>query len=185
MDLNPASYEPCSKYGKIYIGKVEDAKYPDEYFDVIFSSSLFYYLTNPLAHLLEIKRILKKDGLIVIKGIPNLKSLDSKISFKNIINPYPPNQVSFYFDKSHFKKLVVKSGLKVKLIQSKGFGVSIKIWEKSWADGKKLDSSKVTSGKNPLIPGKKNLFIRMVKPFINFLLNTFNLGYHFNAYLIK
>jgi ubiquinone/menaquinone biosynthesis C-methylase UbiE len=190
VDLNPASLESCSKVAKTFIGTLEGAKFPDEYFDVVFSSSFFCYLTNPLNHLKEVKRILKENGLIVITGIPNVKSLDSLINISSLIDPYPPHQVSYYFDKSHLKKLVYKSGLKIKFVQSKGFGLSLKFL---FSQNKKHKKSESSNMNNPdtndnyknFEQQNKNLIVRTTKPIINYFLNLSNLGYHFHLFVTK
>lgn len=51
-----------------------NASFPDNYFDIIYLDSVLEHLTNPLEYLIEIKRILKKGGLLYI-GVPNEDSL--------------------------------------------------------------------------------------------------------------
>jgi len=51
-----------------------DAFFPDNYFDIIYLDSVLEHLTNPLEYLVEIKRILKKGGLLYV-GVPNEDSL--------------------------------------------------------------------------------------------------------------
>jgi len=55
-----------------------NASYPDNFFDIIYLDSVLEHVTNPLEYLIEIKRILKKRGLIYI-GVPNEDSLLNEI----------------------------------------------------------------------------------------------------------
>jgi SAM-dependent methyltransferase len=48
--------------------------FPDNYFDIIYLDSVLEHVTNPLEYVIEIKRILKKGGLVYI-GVPNEDSL--------------------------------------------------------------------------------------------------------------
>jgi ubiquinone/menaquinone biosynthesis C-methylase UbiE len=51
-----------------------DSNFPDNYFDIIYMDSVLEHVINPIDYLLEIKRILKKGGLLYI-GVPNEDSL--------------------------------------------------------------------------------------------------------------
>jgi len=62
----------------IVTGSLEDAKYQDNFFDVITMWNVIEHLSDPLATLKELRRILKPDGLLVF-NTPNLASLDAKI----------------------------------------------------------------------------------------------------------
>ena len=49
-----------------------DAKqlpYPDEHFDMVVSNSLIHHLPNPLPFLLELKRVLKPKGAILLRDL--------------------------------------------------------------------------------------------------------------------
>jgi SAM-dependent methyltransferase len=50
------------------------ANFPSDYFDAIFLDSVLEHLTNPAEYLVEIRRILKKGGVLYI-GVPNENSL--------------------------------------------------------------------------------------------------------------
>lgn len=51
-----------------------DASFPNDFFNIIYLDSVLEHVTNPLEYLIEIKRILKKGGLVYI-GVPNEDSL--------------------------------------------------------------------------------------------------------------
>lgn len=57
----------------IFNGSINDAKYPPNFFDYIRSNHSFEHLIDPEVILLEMYRVLKKDGKIFI-GVPNTKS---------------------------------------------------------------------------------------------------------------
>lgn len=55
------------KYGlEVYQGTIMDAVCPNEFFDVVTMWDVIEHLSYPLLHLEEIKRILKKDGILFI-----------------------------------------------------------------------------------------------------------------------
>lgn len=62
----------------IFSGELTHANFPDEYFDYIRLNHSFEHINNPHETLAEIRRILKKDGKLMI-GVPNINSLNALI----------------------------------------------------------------------------------------------------------
>jgi SAM-dependent methyltransferase len=62
----------------VFAGTVEEANYPDQFFDVITMWDVMEHLHNPLESLYEINRILKEDGTLVFR-VPNGNSWDAKL----------------------------------------------------------------------------------------------------------
>jgi len=67
---------PSEMRGKFNYSKnnLIDAKYPDDYFDVIYMDSVLEHVPNPMQVLREMARILKKNGSAYI-AVPNEESL--------------------------------------------------------------------------------------------------------------
>jgi SAM-dependent methyltransferase len=63
---------------EIFIGTLEEATYPDNYFDAVTLWDVLEHLHNPSLSLQEIRRILKPDGILVFR-VPNGKSWSEKI----------------------------------------------------------------------------------------------------------
>lgn len=63
---------------EIYTGMLEDAHYPDNYFDAITLWDVLEHVFEPLETLQEIRRILKPEGVLVF-SIPNIDSWDAAI----------------------------------------------------------------------------------------------------------
>lgn len=59
---------------EVHHGSLENAKFPDEFFDVVRLSNVLEHLRDPKATLREIRRILKCDGRVYIT-VPNTRSL--------------------------------------------------------------------------------------------------------------
>ena len=59
---------------KFYQSNLIDCHFPDNFFHIIYMDSVLEHVLNPLEYLLEIKRIMTKDGVVYI-GIPNEDSL--------------------------------------------------------------------------------------------------------------
>jgi SAM-dependent methyltransferase len=66
------------RYGlNVFAGTLEQAAFPDNYFDVVTLWDVVEHLHNPAASLREIWRILKPDGLLLFR-VPNGDSWDAK-----------------------------------------------------------------------------------------------------------
>lgn len=62
----------------IFIGELEEASYPNCYFDVITLWDVLEHLPDPRSALLEIRRILKPDGILLIQ-VPDANSLEARL----------------------------------------------------------------------------------------------------------
>jgi SAM-dependent methyltransferase len=104
-------------------GDLLSAEFPSSFFDIIYMDSVLEHLVDPLSYLLEINRVIKKDGVVYI-GVPNEDSLFDKfrsIVFKfrykdkiaSKIKPFlPPFHVGG-FNKISFKIIVEKTGFEI------------------------------------------------------------------------
>ena len=63
-------------------GFIEDKTYPEEYFDVIIMSHIIEHLADPKKTLIQVKKILKKDGTLIITT-PDFSS-----PFRSIFGPF-------------------------------------------------------------------------------------------------
>jgi len=100
---------------EIYNGKLKDANYPEDFFDVITLWHVLEHMEDPLENLKEVNRILKKDGLLVV-AIPNVNSYIYKILY--LISKIK-NKPFFLFGKKgqelhlyHFSPVTIKEILK-------------------------------------------------------------------------
>jgi Glycosyltransferases involved in cell wall biogenesis len=62
----------------IFHGVLKNARYPDNYFDAIIMKDSIEHLTDPKGALVEMRRILKSDGIICV-NTPNINSLTGRI----------------------------------------------------------------------------------------------------------
>ncbi len=67
----------------VFCGELEDAKYSDHVFDVVTMWHVLEHVSDPTDYLLEVHRILKSDGLMVI-AVPNVNDLFMQIAYRII-----------------------------------------------------------------------------------------------------
>ena len=67
IELNPNSVEMCKAKGlNVYRGTLEDAPYPDSYFDVIWMSQVVEHFASPAYSLKTVNKLLKPGGRVYI-----------------------------------------------------------------------------------------------------------------------
>jgi SAM-dependent methyltransferase len=78
-ETRPSFIEYATENGvKVFHGLLEDAGYPDEFFDVVYMRHMIEHLFNPRRALQEVHRTMKQGGLLRIET-PNMASLSAKI----------------------------------------------------------------------------------------------------------
>lgn len=111
----------------LFNGDLLDAKYADETFDVVNIYHVIEHLTDPIAYIKEIKRILKKDGIMVI-GTPNIGSfayrIFRKINFLFFSIPMIVDGLehTVIFNKRNLRTLVEQNGFIVLIQQDEKLG---------------------------------------------------------------
>lgn len=81
VELNRRTAEVAKAQGlNVYNGFLEDAKYADNFFDIIFLGDIIEHVPSPQNLIKECSRVLKKGGTIVI-STPNLDCIWSKSTF--------------------------------------------------------------------------------------------------------
>lgn len=88
------------------------SKFKSNSFDAVTLNHAFEHIPNPQSLLKEIRRILKKKGILVI-SVPNFNSLSAKI-FKRYWSHLQPDQHLWFFTPSTLKNLLEQNNFKVK-----------------------------------------------------------------------
>lgn len=101
--------------------------YPDEQFDIVISNSLIHHLPDPLPFLLELKRVLKPNGAILLRDLirPSDEATMNGL-VESIGTDYDAHQTQLFRDSLHaaftldeVNQLIAQAGLEgVKIYQS-------------------------------------------------------------------
>jgi SAM-dependent methyltransferase len=95
---------------EIFRGELKEARFPDDYFDLVIMADSIEHFSDPRGCLSEIKRILRSDGIICI-STPDIGSILSRIIGENWWGIKQSHLV--YFNKRSISKILNDSGFKV------------------------------------------------------------------------
>lgn len=112
VEISPIGYKFAREELKlnVFAGFLEDARYPDSFFDVITIYHVIEHVPDPSAVFREIRRIIKPDGLLEI-WTPNVGHRDVRRfggEWKNFIPDH-----FYYFDIQSLGKMLEKEGMHV------------------------------------------------------------------------
>jgi SAM-dependent methyltransferase len=112
-------------------GDLEQARFPDGYFDVVTLWDVLEHLHDPLGSLKEIHRILKSDGVLVIE-LPNTQSFDAMLFGTYWIGLDIPRHL-YVFPPAPLEAMLEETGLQIVSRQcfSGGYGaflLSLRFW---------------------------------------------------------
>ena len=95
----------------IFIGELEEASYPNCYFDVITLWDVLEHLPDPRSALLEMRRIIRPDGVLLLQT-PDGKSLESKLFGRLWIGLDIPRHL-YVFTKESLAALLERTGFQI------------------------------------------------------------------------
>jgi SAM-dependent methyltransferase len=93
----------------VHEGKLPDIKLPSEYFDVITYFGAFEHVDRPLEELAEVKRILKKNGCLLL-NLTNAGALEARLLGSSWFGFEAPRH-SFNYTLSTLRRLLVTAEL--------------------------------------------------------------------------
>lgn len=133
VELSPTAAETARReYGlDVLTGDLAQAQFPDCYFDVVTLWDVLEHLYDPLAELVEISRLLKDDGLLVIE-LPNIRSFDAALFGPYWIGLDMPRHL-YVFPPAPLEAMLKQAGFQIvsQRCSSGGYGafvLSLKFW---------------------------------------------------------
>jgi 2-polyprenyl-3-methyl-5-hydroxy-6-metoxy-1,4-benzoquinol methylase len=133
VEPNPSAAEAARLQPglRIFTGTLDQITYPENYFDVVTMWDVLEHLPDPCNTLLEIHRILKPGGLIILK-LPNLDSLEAKVFGKYWAGLDAPRHL-FVFNKMTIRKMLAKNKFQISEIKTgigsfPNFILSLQFW---------------------------------------------------------
>jgi SAM-dependent methyltransferase len=114
VEINPdvAAIARAEHHLDVFAGTLEEARYPDKTFDAVTLWDVLEHVHDPAATLREIGRILKEDGIVVIR-VPNYASWDAALFGRYWAGLDAPRHL-YVFTPTTLTRLLHKSGLVVR-----------------------------------------------------------------------
>lgn len=123
--------ETTEKFGiPVFIGTLKEANYPDNHFDMVYSSAVLEHLWDPLGELREMHRILKPGGILMSGNVPNFHSLLCRLGRLDewkLGNNLPPAHNNYFTCKT-MEAMVTKAGFSAIWVRSYGLDSRIKAY---------------------------------------------------------
>lgn len=96
---------------KMFSGSLEEAKFPEEFFDFVIMTHVLEHLPDPSKALEQIFHILKNSGIlyVIVPNIASFKAWINKEKWRDLM----PEHHFYHFRPRTLKKIVVKAGFKV------------------------------------------------------------------------
>lgn len=111
LEISPYAAREAQDAGlKVRCGVLEDAGYEDGSFDCVTMWDVLEHVPDPVGHMLEVRRVLADDGLVVI-GTPDLGHLAfrlKKVKWRHL----KPAEHIFYFNRFSIRKLFSATGFR-------------------------------------------------------------------------
>lgn len=104
-----------TRYGlDVFCGELAEAGLPDGSMDVVIMSHLIEHVYDPVATLLEVRRILRRGGVVLIET-PNVRSLEQHI-FGPFWSEWDVPRHLFLFDASTLRLCCGRAGLRIRRV---------------------------------------------------------------------
>jgi len=101
LDVSPWAKKYAKFYGfTLYDKEIEENYLPENYFDLVVSTSTLEHIYDPYKHLKSALRILKPGGYLYIAGVPNYNSLTIKLGLSKFYFNKPPSHVNYFTPRS-------------------------------------------------------------------------------------
>lgn len=108
----------CRERGlRVRTGTLEEAEFPNDFFDVATSWDVIEHLTDPLGHLREVRRVLKPGGLVAVHTI------DIQAPFARLMGsrwPWLMEMHIYYFSRRTLATMLQKVGFEVIRAEAQG-----------------------------------------------------------------
>jgi 2-polyprenyl-3-methyl-5-hydroxy-6-metoxy-1,4-benzoquinol methylase len=114
MGVEPSSIAAniAHKHGlDVFTGTLQQASFPNDSFDVVTMWDVLEHLHDPIASLVEIRRILNTNGVLVVR-VPNLDSWNARVFGQYWAGLDAPRHL-YVFSEDTLQRLLTKAGFRV------------------------------------------------------------------------
>lgn len=99
VEISSYAAEIAKAHSDVHIGPLESAGYEDDYFDVVIMHHVIEHMTDPVANVSEVYRILKTGGSLIV-GTPDFDSGCARRFGENFRLLHDPTHISLFTTES-------------------------------------------------------------------------------------
>ncbi len=123
VDPDPEACAVCRTQGlKVVQGEIFDAGFPAGFFDIVRMHHVLEHVRDPIGTLSEIRRVLKKNGLLILT-VPNIDGIGFAMFKKYWIGLDIPRHL-FFYSPATLRRIVEKAGFScVRLVHLRSAGL--------------------------------------------------------------
>ncbi len=102
VEISEFATNHAKQFGTIHLGTTAAAEFPDDHFDVVFIHHVIEHLEDPVAELIEMRRILKPGGWLII-GTPDFDSGLARRFGEKFRLLHDPTHISLFSTESMYR----------------------------------------------------------------------------------
>lgn len=170
----------------VFNGMLQDAKFPDGHFDVVFSSHVMEHIGQPLGLLKEMARVLRPGGAHLTVVPTQFASPSWRLARRFIGDP-PPIHASFY-NRETYAGFLKQAGLRVESIRYNVELSRLRDLLRSQEDNAKVwheQKNAIVNGESPASSTKRPVWIDLAKSAVNACGNFLDMGDEIIALAVK
>jgi len=121
VEMSRSAADLANRHGlNVFCGTLEQARYPDRFFDLISLNQVLEHMHDPMQTLKEVHRMLKPDGLLLV-GVPNFGSFENAVlgRHQSILTEVPRHL--YHFTLRTLTRMLDESGFSVRRTAGKTF----------------------------------------------------------------
>jgi SAM-dependent methyltransferase len=96
----------------LHLGQLSEARFPEDYFDVVQMRGVIQHLPDPLAQAREASRVTRPGGLLVVSATPNIVSLCARL-YRDRYRLLAPDHMLYDFSPITLRRLLATAGWEV------------------------------------------------------------------------
>lgn len=171
---------------EVFNGMLQDAKFPDGHFDVVFSSHVMEHIGQPLGLLTEMARVLRPGGAHVTVVPTQFASPSWRLKRRFVGDP-PPIHASFY-TRETYAAFLKKAGLRVESIRYNVELTRLRELTRSVEENARrwqAEKDAIVQGDAPAASARRPSWIGLAKSAVNFGGNLLGMGDEILAIAVK
>lgn len=99
VEVSRFAAKHASKWGKIYVGELAQAKHSDDFFNIVVMHHVIEHMEDPISAIIEVHRVLKPGGILLL-GTPDFDSGCARRFGKNYRLLHDPTHTSLFTNDS-------------------------------------------------------------------------------------